>query len=141
MTSPFTRCTERNAPQRRSIGKRSALMALAAAMFAVCCLTEAGQAHADSLARANAAYASGDYVRAVNILTPLAFRGNASAQALNAVVRRASLTPSNIKILQGLWFATSGAARAWYCARSFYDPCATASAELKKQPASGPFAR
>lgn len=39
-------------------------------------------ARADGLARANAAYARGDYVRAVNLLTPLALRGNAEAQAL-----------------------------------------------------------
>jgi uncharacterized protein len=39
-------------------------------------------AQADALTRANAAYARGDYVRAVNILTPLALRGNANARAL-----------------------------------------------------------
>jgi TPR repeat protein len=33
------------------------------------------------LARANAAYTKGDYVLVVNLLTPLAFRGNAQAQA------------------------------------------------------------
>lgn len=33
------------------------------------------------MARANAAYARGDYGRAVNLLTPLALRGNANAQA------------------------------------------------------------
>jgi TPR repeat protein len=65
------------------MGERCALMAFAAvAMSVVCCLTEVGHAHADPLALANAAYARGDYVQAVNILSPLAFRGNASAQAL-----------------------------------------------------------
>jgi TPR repeat protein len=39
-------------------------------------------AQADALARANAAYARGDYVGAVNLLTPLALRGNADAQAI-----------------------------------------------------------
>jgi uncharacterized protein len=38
-------------------------------------------AHADPLARATAAYARGDYIAAVNTLTPLALRGDASAQA------------------------------------------------------------
>jgi TPR repeat protein len=45
------------------------------------CFVPIGCAHADPVARANAAYARGDYVRTVNILTPLALRGNASAQA------------------------------------------------------------
>jgi len=38
-------------------------------------------AQANTLALASAAWARGDYVRAVNILTPLALRGNANAQA------------------------------------------------------------
>jgi TPR repeat protein len=46
-----------------------------------CCFTPIDLAHADPLARANLAYARGDYVQAVNILTPLALRGNAGAQA------------------------------------------------------------
>jgi TPR repeat protein len=58
-------------------------MALAVgAMFFVCCFMGMDRAHADPLGRANAAYARGDYVQAVNILSPLAFHGNASAQAL-----------------------------------------------------------
>lgn len=36
---------------------------------------------ANALTRATAAYARGDYVAAVNVLTPLALRGDASAQA------------------------------------------------------------
>ena len=40
-----------------------------------------GPAHADAFARAAAAYARGDYIRAVNALSPLAARGNARAQA------------------------------------------------------------
>ena len=38
-------------------------------------------ARADAMARATAAYARGDYVGAVNGLTPLALRDNAAAQA------------------------------------------------------------
>jgi len=38
-------------------------------------------AQANTLALASAAWARGDYVRTVNILTPLALRGNANAQA------------------------------------------------------------
>jgi TPR repeat protein len=47
-----------------------------------CCLATIERAAADPLARANAAYAKGDYVLVVNLLAPLAFRGNAQAQAL-----------------------------------------------------------
>ena len=39
-------------------------------------------AHADGLRRATDAYSRGDYIRAVNALSPLALRGNARAQAL-----------------------------------------------------------
>src|SRR5665213_1712959 len=39
-------------------------------------------AHADGLRRASDAYARGDYVRAINALSPLASRGNARAQGL-----------------------------------------------------------
>lgn len=39
-------------------------------------------AHADALTRGTAAYSRGDYVRAVNALSPLALRGNARAQGL-----------------------------------------------------------
>jgi TPR repeat protein len=39
-------------------------------------------AHADGLRRATDAYASGDYIRAVNGLSPLALHGNARAQGL-----------------------------------------------------------
>ena len=38
-------------------------------------------ARADTLRLATTAYARGDYVRAVNVLTPLALRGNSRAQA------------------------------------------------------------
>ncbi|QQO22389.1 sel1 repeat family protein [Bradyrhizobium diazoefficiens] len=46
-----------------------------------CCLTGTAPARADALARANTAYARGDYVRAVNLLIPLALNGNPRAQA------------------------------------------------------------
>jgi uncharacterized protein len=39
-------------------------------------------AHADGLTRGAAAFSRGDYIRAVNALSPLASRGNARAQAL-----------------------------------------------------------
>jgi TPR repeat protein len=68
-------------PPRRPLGKRWALIALAASATVFFCCAEINRAHADPLASANAAYASGDYVQAVNLLSPLAFRGNASAQA------------------------------------------------------------
>jgi TPR repeat protein len=45
------------------------------------CSAPVRPAHADPLARATAAYARGDYIAAVNTLTPLALRGDASAQA------------------------------------------------------------
>lgn len=38
-------------------------------------------AHADTLGRANAAYARGDFIGTVHLLTPLALHGNAKAQA------------------------------------------------------------
>jgi uncharacterized protein len=39
-------------------------------------------AHADSLGQASDAYSRGDYVRSIRVLSPLALRGNARAQAL-----------------------------------------------------------
>jgi TPR repeat protein len=78
MTSWFTPCDNAAKPRSRQTG---ALAALAAAVLLIVSLAPIGCAHADAVARANAAYARGDYVRAVNILTPLAFAGNASAQA------------------------------------------------------------
>jgi uncharacterized protein len=61
---------------------RARLRALAAGLVLVAFgFAQMRPAQADALTRANAAYARGDYVRAVNILTPLALRGNANAQA------------------------------------------------------------
>jgi TPR repeat protein len=45
------------------------------------CSGQMRPAHANAFTRATAAYARGDYVAAVNVLTPLALRGEANAQA------------------------------------------------------------
>jgi TPR repeat protein len=45
------------------------------------CSGQVRPANASALTRATAAYARGDYVAAVNVLTPLALRGDANAQA------------------------------------------------------------
>jgi uncharacterized protein len=62
---------------RTTILARAALFATGLIVLACGCQP----ARADALARANAAYARGDYVYAVNVLTPLAFRGDSRAQA------------------------------------------------------------
>jgi uncharacterized protein len=54
---------------------------LAGLIFIAFCCGQLRSAQANSLACATAAYARGDYVGAVNTLTPLALRGNADAQA------------------------------------------------------------
>jgi len=59
-----------------------ALRGLAAVLIVVAfCSGPMRPAHADALTRASAAYARGDYIAAVNVLTPLALRGDANAQA------------------------------------------------------------
>jgi uncharacterized protein len=83
MTLPFTRCTEETAESAtppRPIGRRYASSFFASTMLFLVFMQVAG-AHVDPLARANAAYARGDYVQVVNILTPLALRGSPRAQA------------------------------------------------------------
>jgi uncharacterized protein len=66
-----------------ALTKRARLRALAVGLVLVAFgFAQMRPAQADALTRANAAYARGDYVRSVNILTPLALRGNANAQAL-----------------------------------------------------------
>ncbi len=79
MTCGFALSTDimarRNKPSQRSA------WAAALVLFA-CCFLPLRVASADTLARANAAYSRGDYVGAVRMLTPLALRGNANAQAL-----------------------------------------------------------
>ena len=54
---------------------------LAGLILIACCCGQMRPARADAMARATAAYARGDYVGAVNTLSPLALRGNAEAQA------------------------------------------------------------
>ena len=54
---------------------------VAAALVLIACLAPALPAQADALARANAAYARGDYTSVVRLLTPLALGGNPTAQA------------------------------------------------------------
>jgi len=72
MTSRSTPCTERKASRRVAVA--------AMALFA-CAAVPLSAARADVLASANAAYARGDFIGAVNLLTPPALRGNAKAQA------------------------------------------------------------
>ena len=77
MTSSFTPCGETVPMRRRPVIRTAAI----AAAFLIMTFVQAGPARADAVARANAAYARGDYVRAVNILTPIALSGDARAQA------------------------------------------------------------
>jgi uncharacterized protein len=58
------------------------LRVVAAALVLIAfCSEQMRPAQASALTRASAAYARGDYVGAVNVLTPLALRGDANAQA------------------------------------------------------------
>ena len=61
-------------------GRRSGSWA-AVVLLAACCIGRLHPAHADAVAQANAAYARGDFIRAVRLLTPPALHGNARAQA------------------------------------------------------------
>lgn len=85
MTSWSTPCTDAARMPRPSLAGIFAFARVRARVAGVilllCCLAPVDRAAADPLARANAAYARGDYVLVVNLLTPLAFRGNAQAQA------------------------------------------------------------
>jgi hypothetical protein len=56
-------------------------VAAASLLIFVFCAGQTRPVQANAMARATAAYARGDYVVAVNVLTPLALRGDASAQA------------------------------------------------------------
>jgi uncharacterized protein len=86
MTCGFMPCIDVGAKlPRRSVTKAaaSALRMLATNLVLLACYcAQADATSADPLARANAAYARGDYVLAVNMLTPLALRGNPNAQAV-----------------------------------------------------------
>jgi len=73
MISPSTPCIERGRARR-------AAAAAVLALFA-CFVLSLSAARADAVASANAAYARGDFIGAVKILTPLALHGNARAQA------------------------------------------------------------
>jgi uncharacterized protein len=63
---------------RRSRGRGRRI---AGCLLVIAAIT-AAPVHADPMASARNAYASGDYVRAVRTLTPPALRGNAKAQAM-----------------------------------------------------------
>jgi len=87
MTSWSTRCVDHAAAIRPNRSPNvgfvfSAFRTLIVGLFLLCSAFAIGNAAANPLARADAAYARGDYLRAVNILTPLAFAGDARAQAL-----------------------------------------------------------
>jgi uncharacterized protein len=86
MISSFTRCADAARPSRISLAgtlaSATARTLVAGLLLLACCLAPIDRAEADPLASANAAYARGDYLRVVKLLTPLAFRGNAEAQAL-----------------------------------------------------------
>jgi TPR repeat protein len=73
MISRSTPCIERKRAPRVTVAALALVAGLALSPPA---------ARADALSSANAAYARGDYIGAVNLLTPLALRGNARAQAL-----------------------------------------------------------
>jgi uncharacterized protein len=77
MTLLSTPCTDAGAP-RQSARVRGLLAGL---LLLACYLVPVGRAGADTISSANAAYARGDYLLVVQLLTPLAFRGNAQAQA------------------------------------------------------------
>ena len=87
MICGFGRCAEVTVRIRRgwvtALTTRAGLRALVAGLVLVAFgFAQMRPAQADALTRADAAYARGDYVRAVNILTPLALRGDVNAQAL-----------------------------------------------------------
>ena len=81
MTSWFIPCADmaHRAPETFGPARRRALAA--AALTLVCMFASIDDAFANRLAYAKAAYARGDYALTVRLLTPLAFRGNAEAQA------------------------------------------------------------
>ncbi len=83
MTSRSTRCTDALASRRLSIADSFARFhtLVAGLLLIVCCFIPIDRAAADARSSANAAYARGDYVLVVKLLTPLAFRGNAEAQS------------------------------------------------------------
>src|SRR5262249_41449067 len=83
MTSWFTRCADMPAGPRLSVASAFARIRapLAGLLLLVCFFAPVDRAAAGAFASAHAAYARGDYVLVVKLLTPLAFRGNAEAQS------------------------------------------------------------
>jgi uncharacterized protein len=84
MISWFTRRTDAAArvshrSAATNVGRPRSRPWPAIALLISCGLTR--PAHADAVARANAAYAHGDFIRAATLLTPPALRGDARAQA------------------------------------------------------------
>jgi uncharacterized protein len=59
-----------------------------------CCFLPLRVASADTLARQRGLFTGRDYVGSVRMLTPLALRGNADAQALPGFMRENSLLSS-----------------------------------------------
>jgi hypothetical protein len=83
MISWFTQCADVLVRPSLSVAEAfvRARAIIAGLLLLVCILAPADRAAANALASANAAYARGDYVLVVQLLTPLAFRGNAEAQS------------------------------------------------------------
>jgi uncharacterized protein len=86
MICEFTPCADTAASVTRGSTamafRRLTLRALAAGLVVIAlCGGPMREARADQLTRANVAYTRGDYIGAVRLLTPLALRGNAGAQA------------------------------------------------------------
>lgn len=77
MTCGFVPSTDIVAPRKKTWWRNTWAVGV---VLLACCLSPPA-ASADALARANAAYSRGDYVGTVRMLTPLALRGNANAQA------------------------------------------------------------
>lgn len=84
MISRFIRCTDVSARPGLSVTVSLATvrMLVAGLLMIACSFFPIDRAAADPLRSANAAYARGDYVLVVKLLTPLAFRGNAEAQSI-----------------------------------------------------------
>lgn len=78
MTFGFALSTNLVARSSKSSQRRAWVAGL---VLFVCSLLPPQPASADALARAKAAFSRGDYVSVVRMLTPLALRGNANAQA------------------------------------------------------------
>ena len=86
MTSWFTPCVDHATAIKSGQSPNTAfvfstLRALVVGLLLLCCMFAINDAAANPLALADAAFARGDYLRVVNILTPLAVGGDARAQA------------------------------------------------------------